>query len=844
MNLTEKQVEQYSSLIEKRIESMTEDWQQPWINTQAGKPRNLDGRVYDYNNGLNSIMLSMHTQTNGYTHPVYTTFLRAKEEGIRIQAGEQGIPVAYKGFSIKDKETNQSISHEDYIHLSPEEKDKYNINSFVKVATVFNLDQTNIKTARPELWEKIDASIKSEKENLSRDNSFIHESLGKMIQDNNWIIPIKHSSDSSAYYAPSAQIIHLPEQNLFKSNAAYYATALHEMAHSTEVPLKRDISNYGREELVAELSASIVASRYNYPKEVQDSNVQYLKAWLENMQKDPSFLKNVLEDVHKTSNFITKEIDTKYNLIAEIDYIAPSGDTAETMKFYNEEKFLSHVKDAQETGVPFQYRVLNDNKELEDKARLVRAAALGYSETEEQAIEQALQQEVTPPKVETKAQETIDKEFALYLGAKNQEDKSLMKMYANPHLMTPEFMTDNGITDKELLRLVEERRDIIKNYSITEQPGFLIQKELIEDKIRNQAKDLYDIPELPTRAQKEDFLTQHIERVTQEPISIDKQKLVDTATYKDITLVVKEPNTPENVERLKRDGVDFQQNGSTLSYEARIRYREGFAMDNNLENKDILSDLKINYIPYGKDKLFIPSTEEHIGELTYHTDKIMPIYGVGTLPKLKENNLEERLKNNPSLTAEDRQALLSGQTVFRPDSMDSDANKVYYIDKNLHQIRTIATKDLFVPKELSAVPLREEQIKELKEGKSINFFDQANHVHYKAQIDMRELNNIKLEYRTALNEEFKQVPTVQSPDHEKEKYIALKGGTGINDIWGREGLKMERDTFLEKYKVQEAYREFLLLSHLREPGLTINQNKEIKEAFQKEEQQQNRTLHR
>ena len=63
MNLTEKQVEQYSSLIEKRIESMNEDWQQPWINTQAGKPRNLDGRVYDYNNGLNSIMLSMHTQT-------------------------------------------------------------------------------------------------------------------------------------------------------------------------------------------------------------------------------------------------------------------------------------------------------------------------------------------------------------------------------------------------------------------------------------------------------------------------------------------------------------------------------------------------------------------------------------------------------------------------------------------------------------------------------------------------------------------------------------------------------------------------------------------------------------
>ena len=182
-----------------------------------------------------------------------------------------------------------------------------------------------------------------------------------MIQDNNWIIPIKHSSESRAYYAPSAQIIHLPEQNLFKSNAAYYATDLHEMAHSTEVPLKRDISNYGREELVAELSASIVASRYNYPKEVQDSNVQYLKAWLENMQKDPSFLKNVLEDVHKTSNFITKEIDTKYSLIAEIDYIAPSGDTAETMKFYNEEKFLSHVKDAQETGVPFQYRVLNDN---------------------------------------------------------------------------------------------------------------------------------------------------------------------------------------------------------------------------------------------------------------------------------------------------------------------------------------------------------------------------------------------------------------------------------------------------------------------------------------------------
>lgn len=833
MEFSEKQIEQYTSLIAKRIESMEENWQQPWINTQAGLPRNLDNRIYD-TKGINAPMLSLHTDVNGYEYPIYTTFLRAKEEGIKIQPGEKGILIAYTGFTVRNQEDNHTIKKEEYDSLPEDKKEEYKVTPYTRLTAVFNLDQTDIRTSRPDLWEQKNNEMMYEARDVeSRKTN--GNNLESMIQDNNWIIPIKHSSDPRAYYSPSEQLIHLPNQEAFKSKDHYYATALHEMAHSTEVPLKRDISNYGREELVAELSASIIASKYEYSKEIQDSNVQYLKGWLQNMKEDPSFLASILEDVHKTTNFISNDIHDKYKPIAEIGYLDNSGKVEYTIPFNDEEKFLKAIHENTHDGVPFTFKVLNGDKELEGKALNTRAG-MGDDLSTYSAQEISDRENKQIEEVKEAKEEKIP-----YTALLDAEIRSRIHMYANPSLMTSAYIEEHGLGHKKLKELVQEREQLL----LSETPRDIKQRELLEDKIREEVWQMAvypppgPLPYLPNREQKEALLSNYIEQVTNKRSPIDRDLLVDTATYKDIQIKVQEPNTLENRERLIRDDVEFIEKRNLffrpiLEYEARIRYREGWSMENTRENKEILSDLGIKSLPYGKDKLFIPSTEENIGELFMHTDKLMPLYGIGTLPKLRENSLQERLNSNPNLTIEDREALLAGRTVISPASMDSDTKKVYYIDERIHQLRTMDVKDLFTPKELSGVRLDEDKLKDLREGKNITFFDQENHVHYRAHLDMREDSNVKLEYKTALNEQFKEIPTVQSPDHEKERYVALKGAVGIHDIWGKEALKQERDAFLDKYDVQETYREFLLLRKYDAPGMSFSEHEAIKETIRQQ----------
>lgn len=831
-NLSEKQVEQYSSLIEKRIETIEGNWQIPWINTDQGKPRNFDGRPY---NGLNSMMLNMHSSTNGYEHPVYTTFFRAKEEGIRINAGEKGVLVSYLGHTIKDRETNEKISPEEYKSLSTEDKLKYDVTPFVKVSPVFNLDQTNIKEARPELWAKIDQDMRGVKEAINRDDSFKHAPIDHLIKEDKWIIPIKEDQQPRAYYSPANQIIHLPEQKMFKSNEDYYATALHEMAHSTEVPLKRDISNYGREELVAELTASIVASNYDFPKHIQDSNTQYIKSWLDNIKESPSFLKEVLEDVHKSSNFIIKEVENNYKVVAEINRLATDGSVGETLSFHNEEKFLKVLEEALQEGDPITYHLPNPTPELEEKVKQVYTKAYGLDEpnvTDKQLSNQQAQ--------ESQRQEDI--ELKRTIGEKIIEDKALFQMYANPHLMTEQHMTTNKIEDPSLLSLVQEREQLLKSYAVNKDVSTLQQKEVLEDKIREHARELYQIPALPNRDQKLDLISNHIERVTGGRPTLDEKLIVQQATYSDISITIKEPLSQERMARLHADAVDFKiVNGNQLQYDARIRYKEGWTMENTPDNKSLLEDLSIKYHPLGKDKLYIASTEDNVGALTHHTDKLTAIAGIGTLPKLKEESLELRLNRHQELSEEDKQSLLLGKAISKPEGADM-GNRIYYIDRTLNQLGAISAKDMFIPRELSGVVLKDEQIQALRDTKDVAFFDKENHVHYKATLDPQEHNNVRLEYRTSLSEQFKSVPTPSSPDSEKERYVALKGATGIDDIWGREGVKLEKESFLERYNVQEPYREYLLLKAQQKPGNTIEENRDIvasnkaiKDVLQREE---------
>ncbi|MBO5058939.1 MAG: DNA primase, partial [Prevotella sp.] len=218
-------------------------------------------------------------------------------------------------FTCVHKETKERIKWDDYKRLSQDEQEKYNVYPKMQVFRVFNVQQTNLKEARPELWQKLEQEYS--KPIAEKGEQYAFEPVDRMITDNRWICPIKPTYGDSAYYSISKNEIVVPEKPQFRDGESFYGTAFHEMAHSTgaEGQLNRikpsafGSAEYAREELVAELTAALTAQRYGMTKNLKDDSAAYLKSWLDSLKESPQFIKTTLLDVKKAASMLTQHID-------------------------------------------------------------------------------------------------------------------------------------------------------------------------------------------------------------------------------------------------------------------------------------------------------------------------------------------------------------------------------------------------------------------------------------------------------------------------------------------------------------------------------------------------------
>lgn len=294
MKLDPKFAEAITSTLINRIKEIERsNYEVPWFDNVGLCPKNLDGIPY---RGLNKLFLSMRDGAREI--PVYMTFLRAKQEGLNILNGEKSLPVQYANKIAFNKTTKKSIPITDWDEMPPSEKERYDVIFMMKHYNVFNVDQTNIKEVKPELYQQLKERVKLEQRELEETSS----PLLSLVENQSWYTPIELDEINRAYYSPGSDEIHLPKREFFKSDDLFYSTMLHEMSHSTghESRLDREILNefgtplYGREELVAELSSAIVGQTYNVSKYILSSSAQYLKSWLSSIGKDPEFLQNIL----------------------------------------------------------------------------------------------------------------------------------------------------------------------------------------------------------------------------------------------------------------------------------------------------------------------------------------------------------------------------------------------------------------------------------------------------------------------------------------------------------------------------------------------------------------------
>ena len=352
-------IQQFADMMIKRMEDMKEsNWKKGWMDGRgdAGFPRNaLTGRQY---NGINPFMLMYDTIKHEYTTSMYLTArqlfsmndslkdpstgkiaLENLDKVMKINKGEKAFPVYYMIHKYKDMQ-GKEYSDQEYNDLSEEQRKDIKAYFYPKVHHLFNIDQTNMKEVNPSLYNSFVDKYTKRPSLPDSEGMYINEEIDSLLahskpsvwkseKDNlSWYCPIEQTDNiSSPHYNLSKDFIKVPLKNQYKTSdskegifadgQAFYATLLHEMAHSTgpKGRLNRDLNGsfgdkkYAKEELVAELSAALISSTMGFDKRINDNNAKYVSSWLKVLKEEPSFIKTVLSDVGKASDMIIEKID-------------------------------------------------------------------------------------------------------------------------------------------------------------------------------------------------------------------------------------------------------------------------------------------------------------------------------------------------------------------------------------------------------------------------------------------------------------------------------------------------------------------------------------------------------
>lgn len=296
------------------------DYQKPWIAKQyLAMPRNINGRYY---NNINKLMLLLTSQCYNYPMPVwgtknsYAKLAKELKKDIHVLPNAKGTPISYFSFSYVNKENGKKINYAKYDSLSSVEQKNCSRYSFWRAYWIYNIDETNLKDVAPEYYSRLinDDENKNNTCNIDRIDSLIH--------NNSWICPINIRYQDKAYYNIVNNFISVPMKQQFKIQENFYSTLLHEMAHSTMKQTKRELVNtefgspeYGREELVAELTSLMVCSTFGIEKYTKDGSQQYIKGWIQAINENNDFLMTVLDDVQKAYKLIINVLDKKEKIV-------------------------------------------------------------------------------------------------------------------------------------------------------------------------------------------------------------------------------------------------------------------------------------------------------------------------------------------------------------------------------------------------------------------------------------------------------------------------------------------------------------------------------------------------
>lgn len=260
------------------IESGTMPWIKPWASEDCAQKNAITGRAYS---GVNSLLLGI----SGFASPSWLTYKQAQAVGANVRKGEKGTRIVFfKAFKLEDKNSDESAQK---------------IIPILRCFTVFNTAQVD------GLPEKYIAPIVKREVDYTATNEQAEAALS--------MARVEHGG-ATACFIPSMDKICLPHKADFRTTPEYYAIAMHELTHWTghESRLKREFGKrfgdkaYAFEELVAELGAAFLCSRFGIDGELQHD--AYISSWLDVLKSDKRAIFTASSAAKKAAEFVAGPI--------------------------------------------------------------------------------------------------------------------------------------------------------------------------------------------------------------------------------------------------------------------------------------------------------------------------------------------------------------------------------------------------------------------------------------------------------------------------------------------------------------------------------------------------------
>jgi antirestriction protein ArdC len=217
------------------------------------------------------MMLTFFCEQNRYEHPLFATYKQIEEAGGNVKKGEVSFPVVYWKIFHKVAENEETGKEELQKRFTPFHYNVFNINQTEGIDIEKFIPDTSNRNNNPlELCESIVS-------NMPNPPRITHDKSG-------------------AFYSRIPDLVNVPEIRCFESSEKYYAVLFHELAHSTGHKSRLDRfqendtvfgkKSYNFEELVAEMTATILCSNCGIDQTVENS-VSYLTSWAKFIKDSP-----------------------------------------------------------------------------------------------------------------------------------------------------------------------------------------------------------------------------------------------------------------------------------------------------------------------------------------------------------------------------------------------------------------------------------------------------------------------------------------------------------------------------------------------------------------------------